>query len=81
MRSPPFYTQTDKTSEKWKKLHSNLQASMSNLLEVPQDKHKVVEVILKATTLYQCVFVKNEATSVEIGKQFKKARSIVLFTV
>lgn len=54
---------------------------MSNLLEVPQDKHKVVEVILKASTLYQCVFVKTEATTVEIGKQFKKARSIMIFAV
>jgi len=47
---------------------------MSTVLDIPKDKHQIVEVILKASTLYKCMFVTKEASSTEIAKQFKKVR-------
>lgn len=49
---------------------------MSNLVDLPQDKKQIVEVILKSTDLYKCIFVTKQASTVEISKQFKKVRSL-----
>lgn len=48
---------------------------MSNLVDIPQDKRQIVEVILKSTDLYKCIFVSKQATATQISKQFKKVRS------